>query len=349
MSAPTATRPRPAPPARRRAARRTRSTLVCLALTAVILGAAVLALTTGEFPLPPADVVATLLGRGDGGAEFIVLGLRLPRLVTAIAVGAALAVAGGLFQQLTRNPLGSPDVVGFNEGAALGALVVLLLLGWSGPTVVLGALAGGLGTAVLVWLLALRGGASGYRLVLVGIGLAAMLQAGIHYLLTRAKIEDAMGAHLWLTGSLNGRGWEHVAPLAAGMVVLVPAALLVGRHLTLLEMGDDLAAALGVRVQLVQASAVLVAVALTAGATTAAGPVLFVALAAPQIARRLTRTPGSGLVAAALTGSALLLLADVAAQRVIAPAQLPVGVMTGAVGGAYLAWLLVGQWRRGRG
>ena len=334
------------------AAQRGRSLAVCALLVLLVLAAAVFALTTGDFPLSPREVVAALLGRGDGAAEFIVLDLRLPRVAVAVAVGAALGVAGGLFQQLTRNPLGSPDVIGFNEGAALGALVALLVLHTGSAGAAGGALAGGTATAVAVYLLALRSGSagsSGYRLILVGIGLSALLQACIHFLLTRAEVEDALGAQLWITGSLNARGWEHVAPLAAAAVVLLPAALVVGRLLSVVEMGDELATALGVRVERVRAAAVLVGVALTAGATSAAGPVLFVALAAPQIARRLTRATGSGLVAAGLTGAALLLLADVAAQRVVAPQQLPVGVLTGALGGLYLAWLLAGQWRRGRG
>ncbi|GAB7190413.1 iron chelate uptake ABC transporter family permease subunit [Kineococcus sp. NUM-3379] len=348
MSAPAAARPA-APPRPRRRAVAPRTAVVCALLVLAVLLAATVALTTGEYPLPVRDVVATLLGRGDPGAEFIVWGLRLPRVVVAVVVGAALGIAGGMFQQLTRNPLGSPDVIGFTHGAALGAVVVLLVLHRTGPAVALGALAGGLAAALLVYALAFRGGAEGYRIVLVGIGLTALLQSTTHYLLTRAEVEEAHGAQLWLTGTLSARGFEHVAPLAVGMLVLVPAALVLGRRLTLLEMGDDLASALGVRVERVRLAAVVVAVALTAGATVASGPILFVALAAPQVARRLTRATGAGLPAAALTGAALLLAADVAAQRVLAPTQLPVGVMTAAVGGLYLAWLLVDSWRRGRG
>ncbi|GAA4660049.1 FecCD family ABC transporter permease, partial [Kineococcus glutinatus] len=309
-------------------------------------------MTSGDFPLTPREVLAVLLGGGDGGARFVVLELRLPRVAAAVLVGAALAVAGGLFQLLTRNPLGSPDVVGFNQGAAVGALVVLLLLGGTDAAVAGGALVGGLASAFAVYLLAVgrHGGESaGYRLVLVGIGLSAVLQAVIHYLLTRARLEDAMGAQLWLTGSLNGRTWQHLVPLVVALLVLLPVALALGRPLALLSMGEELATALGVRSGRVRLVAVLVAVGLTAGSTAAAGPVLFVALAAPQIARRLTRTTGAGLGTAALTGAALLLLADVVAQRIPAPTQLPVGVVTAAVGGAYLAALLVGQWRRGRG
>jgi iron complex transport system permease protein len=202
-------------------------------------------------------------------------------------------------------------------------------------------------TAALVQGLAGRGG--GYRLVLIGIGLTAATGAVNQYLLARAQLQTARAAQVWLVGSLDGRGWAQAVPLAVGLAVLLPAALALGRPLTLLDLGDDAARALGVRADAVRLACVAVAVGLTALAAMAAGPVAFVALAAPQVARRLTRSPGGGLAAAGLTGALLLGGSDLAAQRLFGAAQLPVGVVTGAVGGVYLAWLLVLQWRRGRG
>ncbi len=189
----------------------------------------------------------------------------------------------------------------------------------------------------------------GYRLILVGIGASAVLQAANSYLLTRSRVEDAQAAQLWITGSLNGRGWEQATPLGIGLAVLLPVLLVAGRSLTLLDLGDDAARALGVDVGRTRALVLVLATALTALAAMAAGPIAFVALAAPQVARRLTGAVGAGLVTAGLTGALMLLVSDLAAQRVFAPTQLPVGVVTGAVGGLYLAWLLVSQWRRGRG
>jgi len=326
-----------------------RSLTVCLGLLVVLAGVVAISLTTGDYPISVPDVLRTLLGQGQKADEFIVLGLRLPRVVTGLLVGLGLGMAGAVFQLVTRNPLGSPDVIGFTSGAVTGALVVLLVLDGGGTETAFGALVGGGVTAVVVYLLSSRGGVQGYRLILVGIGITAVLQAGNSYLLTRARVEDAQQAQVWITGSLNGRGWEQATPLGIGLAVLVPIALLGGRSLTMLDLGDDAARALGVDVSRTRIVVLVVATAMTALAAMAAGPISFVALAAPQVARRMTRAVGSGLVAAGLTGALMVLVSDFAAQRLFAPTQLPVGVVTGAVGGVYLAWLLVSQWRRGRG
>jgi iron complex transport system permease protein len=201
------------------------------------------------------------------------------------------------------------------------------------------------GTAILVYALAFRGGVQGYRLVLIGIAIAAMMVAATDYLLTRSTLEQAQAANVWLTGSLNGRGWEHVRPVAGALAILLPATALLARQLRMLELGDDVARALGVSIERARLALVFVAVALTAVATASAGPVVFVALAAPQIARRLTRASGPGVACAALMGAALLLGADFASERLFGAAQLPVGVMTGVGGGLYLIWLLRREWR----
>jgi len=326
-----------------------RSLGVCLGLVVALIGVVAVSLTTGDYPISVPDVLKTLVGQGERADEFIVLGLRLPRVVVGLLVGIGLGIAGAVFQLVTRNPLGSPDVIGFTSGAVTGALVVLLVLNGGGWQTSFGALIGGGGTAILVYLLSTRGGVQGYRLILVGIGISAVLQAANDYLLTRARVEDAQQAQVWITGSLNGRGWEQALPLGIGLAILVPITLFAGRSLTMMDLGDDAARALGVDLGRTRMIVLVAATAMTALAAMAAGPISFVALAAPQVARRLTGAVGSGLVAAGLTGALLLLVSDFAAQRLFAPTQLPVGVMTGAVGGVYLAYLLVSQWRRGRG
>ncbi|MGY0233770.1 FecCD family ABC transporter permease [Longispora urticae] len=321
-----------------------RAAAVCLVLGSVTVAVAVLALTTGDYPLTVPEVVSVLVGRGDTVTDLVVGTLRLPRVLAGLLVGAALGVSGALFQSLTRNPLGSPDIVGFTTGSATGALVVILLLGGDPSAVAVGAVLGGLATAVVVYLLAVRGGMQGTRLILMGIGVSAMLLSVNAYLITRASWQDALAAQSWLIGSLNGRQWDEVVPLAAAVAVLLPVALYQGRRLALLEMGDDAAHALGVPVRRTRLALVAVGVALAAVATAAAGPIGFVALAAPQIARRLTRSTGTALFAAGLTGALLLAGCDLATQR-LAP-TLPVGIATGAVGGCYLAWLLAHSWRK---
>jgi iron complex transport system permease protein len=304
----------------------------------------VLAVGTGEFPLAPGDVLAALAGGGDAGTAFIVRELRLPRALCAALVGLALGLSGALFQSVTRNPLGSPDVVGFQQGASVGALFVITVAGGSQLAVSGGALLGGAVTAFAVYLLASKGGStSSYRLILVGIAMAALMLAATEYLLSRARIEDAQEATRWLLGSLNIRGWSDVALVAGSLAVLLPATLLVIRPLRVLERGDDAAAALGVRVEAVRLGTIGLAVALVSVTTVAVGPVVFVALTAPQIARRLARSAGPAFACSALTGAAVVLGADVAAQRLVPSTPLPVGVMTGIVGGVYLAWLLAGR------
>ncbi|MFD9593169.1 FecCD family ABC transporter permease [Kitasatospora sp. NPDC059973] len=326
-----------------------RATVVGGLLVLALLGVCAWLLTAGDYPLPVSDVIDVLTGGGVRADRYIVMEVRLPRLLTALLVGAALGLAGALFQTLARNPLGSPDVIGFTVGSATGALAVILVIGGSAATVAFGAVVGGLVTAFLVYLLARRGGTQGYRLVLVGIGVSSLLSSLNAYLIARASFSDAQSAAVWLTGSLNARGWEHCGPMALALAVLLPAAVLLGRPLRMLEMGDDAASSLGVRTERVRIWLVLIGVALTAAATAAAGPVPFVALIAPQAVRRLTRATGPNLVGSALLGAVLLAVSDLAAQRLLAPTQLPVGVFTGVVGGCYLVWLIAGQWRASRG
>jgi iron complex transport system permease protein len=318
---------------------------VATALVAALLALLVLSIGTGEFSIPPKEVLETLLGGGDRSTRFVIETLRLPRALTGILVGAALGAAGAIFQSITRNPLGSPDIVGFVQGASAGAVLEIVVLGGGAFAIAAGAVVGGIATAILVYALAYRGGVQGYRLVLIGIGIAAMLVAVTDYLLTRSTLDEAQAANVWLTGSLNGRGWEHVRPVATALAILLPATALLARQLRMLELGDDVARALGVSIERSRLALVFVAVFLTAVATASAGPVVFVALAAPQIARRLTRASGPGVGCAALMGAALLLGADFAGERLFGPTQLPVGVLTGVGGGLYLIWLLRREWR----
>ncbi len=323
-----------------------RACLVIAALVAAGLVISALTLSTGSYHVPLSDVVRTVFGDGSTLDRFIITRLREPRLLTALAVGAALGAGGALFQSVSRNPLGSPDIIGFDTGAATGALIVITLIHGTAAQTAAGAVLGGLATAAAVYFLAMRHGVHGYRLILVGIGVGALLSAVNGYLLIRASENDAQSAALWLIGSLNGRGWDYVGPEALALVVLLPAAWWISRALGVLELGDDLSRGLGLRVEWLRGTALLVGVALAASATAAAGPVGFVALSAPQIARRLTATAGPNTLTSALAGAVLLAGSDLAAQQF--PTGLPVGVVTAVLGGLYLAWLLSREWRKGR-
>lgn len=321
---------------------RPRAVLVCLGLALLALGLAVLLLGTGTLQLGPAQVLASLLGSGDSpSAERIVQRVRLPRVLTAMCVGASLGMAGAIFQSISRNALGSPDVIGFTTGAASGAIVQIILFD-AGPLVTaLAAVLSGVGTAALVFLLSMKGRSSGgYRLVLVGIGVGAMLSGLNTILLVLGNLDRVMTAQMWLAGSLNTRTWAHVLPAATGLLLIVPLAIHHARQLNLLEMGDDTASQLGVAVERTRMTMVIAAVGLTAIATAAAGPIAFVALAAGQLARRLSAASQVPLLGAALMGAVLLLAADLLSQRLPLGLNLPIGLTTGILGGFYLLWLL---------
>jgi len=324
-----------------------RTLAVCAALLVVTAAAVALTVTAVGVRLPLADIVEILDGGGRRSDRFILLDLRLPRVCLGLLAGAALAVSGAVFQSLSRNPLGSPDIVGFTTGSASGAVLAILVLHAGPGGAAGGAILGGVLTALIVYGLAALGGGAIGRLVLVGIGVSAMLVALNNYLISRARLDAAQAAAVWLVGTLNGRTWQYVQLLAVALVVLLPPLLLLSRRLRMLELGDDSAQSLGVRVGRSRLLLAALAVAVCAVATAATGPVAFVALAAPQITRRLTGAAGLQLLPSALTGALLLVLSDFAAQRLLAPAQLPVGVVTGGVGGVYLAWLLSLQWRKG--
>ncbi len=320
---------------------------VSAALLVAVLGTAAITIIGVGTRIPVADIMAVLEGGGRRADRFVLLDLRLPRLALGVLAGAALALSGAVFQSLSRNPLGSPDIVGFTTGSASGAVLAIIAFG-AGPAGAAGAaIVGGVLTALIVYGLAALGGGAIQRIVLVGIGISAMLVALNSYLISRARLDAAQSAAVWLVGTLNGRTWAYVQLLGLALLVLAPPLLALSRRLRMLEMGDDSAHALGVPVGRSRLLLILLAVAVCAVATAATGPVAFVALAAPQITRRLTGAAGLQLVPSMITGALLMVLSDFAAQRLLAPAQLPVGVVTGAVGGAYLAWLLSVQWRKG--
>ncbi|WP_312884632.1 FecCD family ABC transporter permease [Nocardia barduliensis] len=331
---------------------RPRMVLIVAALAVLAFGLFCLDIAVGESQLPLGRVLDVLTGGGTRAQRFIVLESRLPRALTALVVGLALGLAGAITQSILHNPLAAPDMLGITSGASFGAVAVLVTTGGTTTGLAasvgapLAALAGGLLTAAAIYLLAWGRtatggyGATGLRLVLIGVGVNALLMAGISWLLTRASLIDAQRAQLWLNGSLNAADTAHLAPaaVAAGAAALV--ALGSARTLAALRLGSDTTRALGVRIQTQQAILIGAAVVAASVATAAVGPVGFVALAAPQIARRLLRTPGEPLVGSAVCGVILVVGADVA-SRTVFPVDLPVGVVTAAFGGPFLLYLLV--------
>jgi len=318
------------------------------------IGLAVLALafawsvSTGDYTIAFPDVLAVLTGNGDPASRFVITELRLPRAVTGLVVGASLGLSGALFQTFARNPLASPDILGITDGASAGAVFVIVL-GSSGGTLATGvdsvgvtgaALLGGLLTAAALYLFAWRGGLDGTRFVLVGVGTSAILSAAVSWMLTKATIWDLPAALVWLSGSLVGRGWHEAWPAIWALVMLGPAAIALTATLRALQLGDDSARGLGVRLQAARFSVLLVAVGLAAFAVSAAGPIDFVAFVVPQVALRLTGGSRPPLVNSAILGAVLVLVADTV-SRTAFPHELPVGVVTAIIGAPYLLWLLL--------
>ena len=322
-----------------------RSIVVCAVVIVVILALSIVALGIGTYQLSPAQVVGALLGTGDDAkARLLVATWRLPRVLFAIACGISLAVSGAIFQSLTRNPLGSPDIIGFSTGSYTGVVVMTLGIGSTGYLDrAAAAIVGGGVTAAVVYLLSVsRGSVRPFRLIIMGIGVGALLGSLNSALMISSDLDAAMLTAVWAAGSLYGLGHAQLWPMVALLVVMLPLVAFIAPGMRQLELGDEAARGLGVRANRVQASAVVLGVALTALVTAAAGPISFIALAAPQIARRLTRGSGLGLVPAALVGAVLLLASDVLAQQL----GFPVGIVTVSVGGAYLVWLLAAEYRK---
>ncbi|MBG6215966.1 iron complex transport system permease protein [Arthrobacter sp. CAN_A6] len=302
----------------------------------------------GTYTVTVPDFFRILGGAEIPGATFIVLENKLPRAVVGVLVGAAFGVAGAIFQTMLRNPLASPDIIGISYGASAAAVTAIVVFGAAGAGVSAAALIGALAVAAMIYAISRRGGVAGYRLILVGIGFAAMLHALVNFLITRTDIRTAADALVWLTGSLNSSNWDRATVLFWGLLVLVPAAVVFSRSLSGLELGDEAAAGLGIRVEASRLALLITGVSLAALATAAAGPIASVAFLSGPIARRLLKGAPS-LTMAALVGAVLVLAADFIAANLVPGVSLPVGVITGALGAPFLLWLLVTANRAGQG
>ncbi len=323
--------------------------VLALALLAT-LAAMVVNIGVGEYPVPPLDVVRTVLGLPTGNEDysFIVNTLRLPRMLVAALVGLALGVSGAIMQGLTRNPLADPGILGISAGAGLVAVTLIVVVrNVPAGIIPLAAFGGAVTIAALIYLLAWRGGDSPIRLILVGIGLGAICGALTTLIITFGDIYDVQRALIWLTGSVYGRSWTEFWPLVPWIVVFVPLALLLARDLNALNLGEDVARGLGSPVARRRGLLLLTAVALAAATVAAAGTIGFVGLMAPHIARRLVGPDHNGLLfTAGVIGALIVVAADLVGRTIFAPIELPVGLVTAVVGAPFFIYLL---WRTRRG
>nr|WP_237498583.1 MULTISPECIES: iron chelate uptake ABC transporter family permease subunit [unclassified Streptomyces] len=308
-----------------------------------MLGLGLLGLCYGASWAPPGKVFAVLT---DSEHSVVIRDWRLPRVLAGLVFGAALGVAGAIFQNLTRNPMGSPDVIGLDAGAYTGALVALTVLSGTSAQLAVGSVIGGLVVAAAIYLLSLETGFSGLRLVVIGIAINAMVTAINSWIVLRADLEVAIAAVGWSAGSLNGVGWDDLGIPFTVIAVLLALMTTRAHAMHQASLGDPIAVTTGVGLDRLRLLMVLVGVGCTATVTAVAGPIAFIALAAPQIGRRLAGAAGVPLLPAALTGAVLLQGADLLAQMLLAPVALPVGVVSTAIGGCYLIWLLTKEVRR---
>ncbi|KAA9393738.1 iron-enterobactin ABC transporter permease [Kocuria coralli] len=325
-----------------------RSLTVTLVMAAIAVMIVIAMMAIGDFPLTIPDVLAALAGTGDEFHRVIVIEWRLPIALAALVFGALLGLGGAIFQSLTRNPLGSPDIIGFDAGSFTAVLVTMLVFGtrnyW---TVATAAIVGGIVVAAVVYLLAFRGGIQGFRLIIVGIGVAAMLGSVNSYLITRANLQDAIAVGFWSAGTLSRTSWSNLVPAMLLAAVVVLGSALLASGLRQLELGDDGARAHGVALNRDRLLLMVLGVMTTAIVTAAAGPIGFIALAAPQLARRVAGTAGVGLASSAAMGALLLSAAHaIAVLSAMWFLPIPVGLVTVCIGGTYFIILLIREARR---
>nr|MCW2728236.1 iron transporter permease [Aeromicrobium sp.] len=331
-----------------RTRRRRRAVVATTVLAIVVFCQFVLTMMVGDHFVPPVDVMLSAVHLGDDPmTDFIVRDLRLPTAATALGVGLALGIAGVVFQKLLGNPLASPDFVGVSSGASAFAVAAIVISNAGAAVVSASALSGALLTALIIYLLAWRDGISGYRFVLIGIGVSQFMLSIVGYIVSRGDLYEAREAMTWIVGTVGQAGTGELRTLLGALVLIIPVALVLERPLRMLELGDDTAKALGSRVELNRVAMIALSVVLVGFATAVAGPIMFVALIAGPIAQRITG-PGGGILAAGLVGAAIVLGADLVAQHLL-PTSLPTGVITGIIGAPYLIWLLATVNREGRG
>lgn len=324
---------------------RRRSVLIWTVAGVAVVVLAVATLMVGRLGLGPGDLLDLLRGEAGTKTEFVLTRLRGPRVLVAIFAGAAFGLSGALFQTVTRNPLGSPDVLGLAAGAGAGVALVTLLSPVPVPAPV-GALLGAGAAIGLVFLATGKGLSSISRVIIAGIGVAAMAAAVTQFVVTATMRDEASQLAAYLVGSLNARSFTQVGVILVTLLLATPLLVWLSPRLQLMQLGDELATSLGGRSAATRTQAILLSVVLAAMAVAVAGPIAFVALMSPHAARLLTRTSGPNLVGSAVTGAFLLVLADLAVQQIPLLDGLPTGVITAGFGGVFLGYLLISQWKK---
>ncbi|MEO1585457.1 MAG: iron ABC transporter permease [Planctomycetota bacterium] len=311
--------------------------VVALSIVAGLLASLVL----GAVEISVREVLAVLFGEAADTTSRIVLDARLPRALCAVLAGCNLAVAGVLLQSVTRNPLADPGLIGITAGAGMAATVVLTVLPGVAAMLPVAAFVGAMVSAVFVYAVSWQpdGGASPVRMILAGVAVNAILGAVIGLLIT-AFADRIPAVMFWTTGSFNGRGWSHLWLMLPYSIAGMVMASMLHRSMRVLELGDDAASTMGVRVERTRLVAFAAAALLAGSAASVAGLVGFIGLVVPHLVRLVLGSNRFVLPVSAFAGASVLLWSDLLARTVLAPSELPVGVITGLIGGPYFIYLL---------
>ena len=329
-----------------------RTPLVALLLLIFTVTVLVISISYGEYDISPLDVVRTLFRQISSDHpeyrqfNFVVFTARLPRIWVAFLVGMALATSGAIMQGITRNSLADPFLLGVSGGAGLVAVAVMVWLQDVPPSVLpVATFIGAMLTAFLIYLLAWKnGGSTPLRLILIGVAIASVVGALTNIMLVFGNINQVQQAYVWLTGSVYGRNWGHVHTLVGWLVVLLPMAFLCANWLNTLNLGDDTAKGLGMRVERQRVILLIISVALAGVAVAVSGTIGFVGLVAPHVTRRLVGASHQAVLPiSALLGGALLVVSDLIGRWVISPSELPIGIITAMIGAPYFLYLLYRQ------
>ncbi|WP_420912152.1 FecCD family ABC transporter permease [Bacillus sonorensis] len=321
-----------------------------LVMAALITGVFLLSLNMGEIRIAPLDTLKTLFGAGTPQEELVLFEFRLPRMILAMIIGAGIAAAGAVWQGISQNDLADPGILGINAGAGFAVVLFIFFLQGSIDrleasmmfSLPIFAFIGACISVILIYLLAWKKGLNPVRLVLVGIGVNAAFGAAILMLQLKMDPNDFMQATVWLSGNIWNANWSFVWATLPWIAVLLPFILYKARYLNVLNLGDQIAAGLGTAVEKERRTLLLAAAALSGACVAAGGNITFLGLVAPHIARRLVGPKHQLLIpASALTGALLFLLADLIGRNLLAPSEIPVGLVISVLGAPYFIYLLM--------
>ncbi|KAA9017054.1 FecCD family ABC transporter permease [Niallia endozanthoxylica] len=326
--------------------KRAAKVFVIMAIAAAIIF--IVSTGTGDMKISPLSVIQVFFGGGTEMEQLVVTNFRLPRIIIALMVGISLAVAGGILQGMVRNPLASPDMLGITGGAAVAVVGFLAFFSDKNNALTvsikwlpLAAFVGAGVIAFLVYFLAWKNGVSPIRLILIGIGLSALMQALTTLMMILGPIYRASQANIWITGTVNGSNWNQVSLLVPCTVILIAVSLMMARNMNVQELGDEIATGVGGHVQRQRFFLMVISTALIGSSVAFAGGIGFVGLMAPHMARRLVGSSfGALLPVSALIGGILVMLADLIGRTLFSPLEIPAGVFTSAIGAPYFIYLL---------